>query len=297
MLSDSSHFSKTPKRLNIEIFNLARVVTQMKKLRLIGILVLTAVFLLSLAVVVVLNEKPAGSSTPITYNYEVIKTYPHDPDAFTEGLVFSNNFLYESTGSYGNYGNSSLRRVDLETGQVLQIYHLPDQFFGEGIAIVNNTIVQLTWQSHTGFVYDEESFAILKEFTYPTEGWGLTYDGSQLIMSDGSADLYFLNPQTFARTGQVGVHDNIGPVTNLNELEYINGDIYANIWLQSRIAIINPQTGQVKAWINMTGLQNPPIQDSNSVLNGIAYDANGNRLFVTGKMWPQLFEIKLVPST
>lgn len=266
----------------------------MEKLRLIGILVLTTVFVLGLVVVVTLNEKPAGSSTPINYTYEVIKTYPHDTDAFTEGLVFSNGFLYESTGLYGN---SSLRRVDLETGQVLQTYYLSDQFFGEGIAIVNNTIVQLTWQSHTGFVYDENSFTILKEFTYPTEGWGLTYNGSQLIMSDGSADLYFLDPQTFEKTWQVEVHDNIGPVINLNELEYIHGDIYANIWLQNRIAIINPQTGQVKAWINMTGLQNPAIQDSNSVLNGIAYDAKGNRLFVTGKMWPQLFEIKLVPST
>ena len=266
----------------------------MEKLQLIGILVLTTVFVLSLVVVVTLNEKPAGSSTPINYTYEVIKTYPHDTDAFTEGLVFSNGFLYESTGLYGN---SSLRRVDLETGQVLQTYHLSDQFFGEGIAIVNNTIVQLTWRSHTSFVYDENSFTMLKEFTYPTEGWGLTYNGSQLIMSDGSADLYFLDPQTFEKTWQVEVHDNIGPVANLNELEYIHGDIYANIWLQNRIAIINPQTGQVKAWINMTGLQNPAIQDSNSVLNGIAYDAKGNRLFVTGKMWPQLFEIKLVPST
>jgi len=266
----------------------------MEKLRLIGILVLTTVFVLGLVVVVTLNEKPAGSSTPINYTYEVIKTYPHDTDAFTEGLVFSNGFLYESTGLYGN---SSLRRVDLETGQVLQTYHLSNQFFGEGIAIVNNTIVQLTWQSHTGFVYDENSFTILKEFTYPTEGWGLTYNGSQLIISDGSANLYFLDPQTFEKTGQIEVHDNIGPVTNLNELEYVNGDIYANIWLQTRIAIINPQTGQVKAWINMTGLQNPAIQNSNSVLNGIAYDAKGNRLFVTRKMWPQLFEIKLVPST
>ena len=276
------------------IFDLAKVVTRMKKLRLIGISVLATFFVLCLVMVVILNEKPVGSSTPINYTYEVIKTYPHDSDAFTEGLVFSNGFLYESTGLYGN---SSLRRVDLETGQVLQTHRLPDQFFGEGIAIVNNTIVQLTWQSHSGFVYDENSFTILKKFTYQTEGWGLTYNGSQLIMSDGSANLYFLDPQTFEKTWQIEVHDNIGPVTNLNELEYVHGDIYANIWLQTRIAIINPQTGHVKAWINMTGLQNPTIQDPNSVLNGIAYDAKGNKLFVTGKMWPQLFEIKLVPST
>ena len=266
----------------------------MDKLRLIGVSVLTIVLMLSLVIVVVLNEKPVSSSTPINYTYEVIKAYPHDPDAFTEGLVFSDGFLYESTGLYGN---SSLRRVDLETGQVLQIYHLSDQLFGEGIAIVNNTVVQLTWQSHIGFVYDENSFSTLKEFTYSTEGWGLTYNWSQLIMSDGSANLYFLDPQTFEKTWQVEVHDNIGPVTNLNELEYIHGDIYANIWLQNRIAIVNPQTGQVKAWINMTGLQNPAIQNPNSLLNGIAYDAKGNKLFVTGKMWPQLFEIKLVPST
>jgi glutamine cyclotransferase len=238
------------------------------------------------------NPEPVNSE-PVNYTYSVVSTYAHDPNAFTEGLIFDNGFLYESTGLSGN---STLRRVDLATGDVLQLYSLPDQYFGEGMTLVGDKIIQLTWQSHVGFVYDKYTFELLQNFSYPTEGWGITYDGSQLIMSDGTANLYFLDPVTFQKTGQVQVHDANGPVVRLNELEYINGKVYANIWLENKIAVINPQTGQVEAWIDLSGIIDHQNLDGNSVLNGIAYDANTGRLFVTGKMWPQLFEIKLVPS-
>ena len=175
----------------------------------------------------------------------------------------------------------------------MQQITLPSQYFGEGITIVNNRIIQLTWQSNIGFVYDKDTFMQIANFTYPTQGWGLTYNGSQLIMSDGTDNLYFLNPTTFERTGQIQVHDGTSPVVNINELEYINGDVYANIWMTSQIAIINPQTGQVKAWIDLSGLPAPAYTGDN-VLNGIAYDQQNNRLFVTGKEWPNLYQIQLV---
>jgi glutamine cyclotransferase len=187
-----------------------------------------------------------------------------------------------------------LRSIELQTGRSLQLYSMSNQFFGEGITVFNDKIIQLTWLSHEGFVYDKTSFERVGEFNYSTEGWGITYDGNRLIMSDGTANLYFINPETFERTGQIEVHDNASPVTELNELEYIKGDVYANIWLQEKIAIINPQTGQVKAWIDLTGIQSMVNCSRQDVLNGIAYDADGDRLFITGKRWPQLFEIKLV---
>jgi glutamine cyclotransferase len=174
---------------------------------------------------------------------------------------------------------------------------LPYQDFGEGIAIVNNTIIQLTWQSHIGFIYDKTTFALLGNFSYPTEGWGLTFDGTHLIMSDGSNNLYFLDPTTFQRTGQIQVHDGNTTVVNINELEYINGDVYANIWQTNTIAIINPETGQVKAWIDLTGLPCENTSNPGAVLNGIAYDQKNDRLFVTGKDWPSLYQINLTPQT
>lgn len=263
----------------------------MKKRHLTIILIVTVALVISSAALIIsLNDRPVNT-TPINYTYEVVKVYPHDENAFTQGLVIENGVLYESTGLYGN---SSLRRVDLETGKVLQIYALPNQFFGEGITVFGDRIIQLTWQSQTGFVYDKNSFALLQEFSYPTEGWGITNDGSQLIISDGTATLYFLDPETFEKVGQVEVHDGNNPVTNLNELEYINGEVYANIWREERIATINPQTGQVTGWIDLTGICNQENRDPNSVLNGIAYDAEGGRLFVTGKLWSQLFQIKLI---
>ena len=259
--------------------------------RKIGVVIVTLIIVLPAILFATLNIKPANS-TALHYTYSVVKVYPHGANAFTEGLVFDGGFLYESTGLYGN---SSLRRVDLETGGVLQLLSLQPQYFGEGIAVVGDKIVQLTWQSYVGFVYDKAGFGLLQEFEYPTEGWGLTYDGSRLIMSDGTANLYFLDPVTFQRIGQVAVHDT-GPVNKLNELEYINGTVYANVWREEKIAVINPQNGQVTAWIDLTGIQDLKNQDPNNVLNGIAYDANSNRLFVTGKMWPHIFEIKLIPQ-
>jgi glutamine cyclotransferase len=259
----------------------------MKKRHIAIILVVVVALVISSIILVLLNNR----SVPVNYTYEVVKVYPHDQNAFTQGLVIEKGVLYESTGLYGN---STLRRVDLETGNVMQSYALPAEFFGEGITVFGDRIIQLTWQSHKGFVYDKYSFDLLQEFSYPTEGWGITNDGSQLIMSDGTANLYFLDPETFQKVGQVEVHDGTASVTNLNELEYINGEVYANIWPTNKIATINPQTGQVKAWIDLTGIYTQENNDPNSVLNGIAYDAEGNRLFVTGKMWSQLFEIKLI---
>jgi glutamine cyclotransferase len=263
----------------------------MKRRHIAGVLIVVGALLLSATVLVLMNDEQ-GASGARRYAYNVVNVYPHDEGAFTEGLVFGNGVLYESTGLYGQ---SALRRVELETGKILQSYALPDQFFGEGITIFGDKIIQLTWQSNKGFVYNKESFDLLKEFSYPTEGWGITYDGSRLIMSDGTATLYFLDPETFERVWQIDVYDT-GPVTGLNELECVQGEIYANIWKEEKIVVINPQTGQVKAWIDLTGLRNTGNQGSGNVLNGIAYDAENDRLFVTGKRWPKLFEIELVPS-
>jgi len=233
-----------------------------------------------------------NSNTVPVYMYNVTNVYPHDRNAFTQGLVFEDGFLYEGTGLYGR---SSLRKVELESGEVLQIYELPEQFFGEGITIFEDKIIQLTWKSHVGFVYDKESLESLQQFSYSTDGWGITHDGERLIMSDGTSTLYFLNPETFERIGQIEVFDHRGPVTKLNELEYVEKHIYANIWQTDRIAIISPETGRVVAWIDLTGLlteedRSQPV----NVLDGIAYDAEADRLFVTGKLWPKLFEIELI---
>ncbi len=236
---------------------------------------------------------PTAPLTPTLYTYRVVQPYPHDPQAFTQGLIHHDGQLYEGTGLHGR---SSLRRVALETGEVLQIYNLPDQYFGEGITLYDGKIVQLTWQSEVGFVYDQESFELLQVFHYPTQGWGITHDGQRLIMSDGSATLYFWAPQTFQEIGQVQVHDRGQPVPRLNELEYIQGVVYANVWQTDRIAQIDPETGRVTGWIDLTGLLSLEDQSQADVLNGIAYDAENERLFVTGKLWPKLFEIELIPT-
>ena len=239
-----------------------------------------------------LNSQIPSNTTTINYTFEVVKTFPHDVSAFTEGLVYENGFVFESTGLFGN---STLRKVELKTGETLQFHSLPNEFFGEGITLLGDKIIQLTWKSGRGFVYDKESFGIQQEFIYGGQGWGITHDNNQLIMSNGSAILTFLDPNTFEVTGTLWVHDLDVGVANLNELEFVNGDIYANVWHQNRIAIINLQTGQVKGWIDLTGLYDASNADTENVLNGIAYDADNSRLFVTGKRWPQLFEIKLEP--
>lgn len=238
------------------------------------------------------EEAPVSRNVPV-YSYQIVNVYPHDPEAFTEGLAFRDGCLYEGTGLKGA---SSLRKVELATGSLLKTLPLPSQYFGEGIALFGNRIVQLTWQDHQGFVYDADTFEPLGQFTYPTEGWGLTQDGSRLIMSDGTSRLHFLDPVTFQETGHVDVHDDTGPVTRLNELEFVRGEIYANIWQEDRIARIDPATGTLLGLIDLSGLlASQHVTDPVDVLNGIAFDPQGERLFVTGKLWPKLFEIRLVP--
>ena len=261
------------------------------KIFVIGLLTLTGVFFIYRYS----NLEPSTNSNIIpVYTYKVVNTYPHDRSAFTEGLVFEDGVLYEGTGLHGY---STLRRVKLETGEILQICELPPQFFGEGVTIYGNKIIQLTWQSHIGFVYDKYSFKLLQEFNYPDEGWGITHDGKHLIMSDGTSTLHFLDPETFEEISQIEVSANNIPVTRINELEYIQGEIYANIWQTERIARIDPLTGQVIGWIDLKGILSPE-DDSETVdvLNSIAYDAKNDRLFVTGKFWPKLFEIELIRS-
>lgn len=264
----------------------------MKRLRTAAILTATIILATSLIIYVWLNQTPA-TTTIQQYTYNIVNAYPHDKNAFTQGLVYDNGNLYESTGLHGY---STLRRVELETGTILQIHTLENQYFGEGITIYDNKIIQLTWQSHKAFIYDKETFNPLGEFTYPTEGWGITHNDNNLIMSDGTATLHFLNPDTYQETSTIEAHDDNGPVTQLNELEYINGTIYANIWTQEKIAVINPQNGQIKAYIDLTGITQTENLDANNVLNGIAYDPNQNRLFITGKLWSQLYQITLTPQ-
>ena len=240
-------------------------------------------------------EIPLPNSNIPIYRYKIINTYPHDPNAFTQGLVFENGFLYEGTGLYGC---SSLRKTELETGKILKIRKLSEQFFGEGLSIYKDKVIQLTWQSYIGFVYDKNSFELLQVFNYFHEGWGVTYDGKYLIISDGTAILHFLDPETFEKIGQIEVYAEGISVTGINELEFIDGNIYANIWQTEYIAIISPETGQVTGWIDLKGiLKSEDYYGQVEVLNGIAYDLENKRLFVTGKFWPVLFEIGLCENS
>jgi len=246
------------------------------------------------AVLIAFKLRVGHPDAPTFWRYRVVNTFPHDPQAWTQGLVFEDGFLFEGTGLPGR---SQLRKVELRTGNVLQQRSLRDEFFGEGITIWSSRIIQLTYQSRVGFVYDKESFEPLREFHYPTEGWGLTHDGKRLIMSDGTPMLYFLDPETLERTNRMMVFDGHDPVWGLNELEYVDGLVYANIWPTDRIARIEPASGKVVGWIDMTGLlSQQDRRGSEDVLNGIAYDPAGRRLFVTGKLWSKLFEIKLVAA-
>jgi glutaminyl-peptide cyclotransferase len=223
-----------------------------------------------------------------------VKTYPHDRAAFTQGLEYRDGFLYEGTGMFGR---SSVRKVDLDSGRIIQRYDLPQPFFGEGITVLNQQILELTWESQTGFVYDKSSFRVLRSFNYPGEGWGLTNDGKQIYMSDGSANIRVWDGATLKEIRRITVKDGATPVTQLNELEWVRGEIYANVWQTDRIARISPVDGKVLSWIDLSGiLPKSERPDTEAVLNGIAYDAAGDRLFVTGKLWPKIFEIKLVPK-
>lgn len=238
------------------------------------------------------QRSPAGSLP--NYTYSVVRTYPHDRRAFTQGLQYLDGVLYEGTGLNGE---STIRKVKLETGEVLQSRDLAKEHFGEGITVWKSDLVQLTWQSGLAFVYDRQSFAPKKTFRYSGEGWGLTQDANGLIMSDGTDTLRFLDPVTFAEKRRVKVTALGQPVRNLNELEYVKGEVFANIWLTDMVARIDPQSGRIVGWINLAGLLTPAESKAASavggVLNGIAYDAAGDRLFVTGKLWPKLFEIKI----
>jgi glutaminyl-peptide cyclotransferase len=236
------------------------------------------------------GQKPPGG--PAGYDYRVVNVYPHDRRAYTQGLIFANGFLYEGTGLQGD---SSLRRVRLETGKVLARRSLDRQYFGEGITDWGDSLFQLTWTSHVGFIYDRSSLKLRGTFRYPGEGWGLTHDQKRLIMSDGTPVLRFLDPRSLQETGRLTVRDGVVPVAELNEIEFVRGEIFANVYPTDLIARISPQTGQVTGWIDLRGLL-PEAEKRIPVdaLNGIAYDGRGDRLFVTGKLWPKLFEIKLI---
>jgi glutamine cyclotransferase len=244
------------------------------------------------------------------YTYDVVHSYPHDRFAFTEGLAWDRGILIESTGLKGD---STLRRVNLTTGKVISVRHLADRYFGEGVTVLGTEAIQLTYDSHTGFINDAVSLEPMGTFNYSTMGWGITWDGKNLIMSDGSSTLYFLDPETYREVRRIEVNALEVPVTSLNELEYVHGEIYANVWPTDRIAMISPDTGEVTGWIDLSGLlpeealeqdgrsgivnypENPSGHfDKEDCLNGIAYDQDGGRLFVTGKFWPRLYEIRVV---
>ncbi len=236
----------------------------------------------------------ASAAAP-EYGYRVVHAYPHDPNAFTEGLFYLDGFLYESTGEEGH---SAVRKEELETGKVLLSRAIPPTLFGEGIVAWKDRLYELTWQSQVGFIYDRATLTPFARFSYPGEGWALTRDDKRIIMSDGTPELRFLDPDSLKEIGRIKVTDEGRPVSDINELEYVKGEVYANIWKTNRIARINPASGKVVGWIDLTGLlpanERPPTQEA--VLNGIAYDAKADRLFVTGKMWPKLYEIKLIPK-
>jgi len=244
-----------------------------------------------------LNNRPASElrgkslfEAPV-YGYRVIAAYPHDSQAFTQGLIYRDGFLYESTGLWGR---SSVRKVLLETGEVLQSRALDEQYFGEGLVDWGARLLQLTWRDNVAFVYGIDSFEPEGTFSYEGEGWGITHDHQRLIMSDGTPTLRFRNPETFEELSSISVTDDGAPVWSLNELEFVGSDVYANVWQSDRVAIISPDSGVVVAWIDLSGLLTEEERAAADVLNGIAFDEAGGRLFVTGKLWPRLFHIEVV---
>jgi glutaminyl-peptide cyclotransferase len=249
-----------------------------------------AVFLLQACAGPESSAPVQAQPAPPVYGYEVVREYPHDPEAFTQGLIFRDGYLFESTGQLGR---STLRKVRLETGEVVQHHALPNDIFGEGLTDWGSQLIQLTWVTNIAFAYDLASFKELRRFNYAGEGWGITHDGTRLIMSDGTPNLRFLDPSTFSEQSRLNVRDHNGSVDDLNELEFVKGSVYANVWLTERLAIIAPDSGRVTAWVDLTGLRQRQGAPGDDVLNGIAYDAAGDRLFVTGKLWPKLFEIRL----
>ena len=247
-------------------------------------------FLITGAAIVAQTKTASKGPTAPILRPEVVKAYPHDRGAFTQGLFFMEGQLWEGTGLEGR---SSLRRVELETGKVVQKHDIGPQYFGEGLAPFGNQLFELTWKDGLMFVYDKTTFALQKVFRYTGEGWGLTTDGKQMIMSDGTSSLRFLDPKNMTKVSTLKVTDGDREVSQLNELEYIKGEIWANVWQTNLIARVDPKTGRVKSWLNLTGILSPLESGGTDVLNGIAYDAKGDRIFVTGKLWPKLFEIKV----
>jgi len=228
---------------------------------------------------------------PKTFGYKVINSYPHDRGAFTQGLFYDNGVLFEGTGEPNE---SSLREVQLETGKVVRLLNINPELFGEGITLYKSEIYQVTWTSKVGFVYDKATFKLRNKIFYQTEGWGLTTIGDHIVLSDGTNVIYFYEPESFTVVSRIEVYDNREKVDSLNELEYINGEIWANIWMTDRIARIDPGSGKVLGYINLKGILNDSETDTSvSVLNGIAFDKERNRIFVTGKNWPKLFEISI----
>lgn len=239
------------------------------------------------------DEPPAKEQPAPQYTFRIVNDYPHDTSAFTQGLLFHGGYLYEGTGQHGQ---SELRQIDLETGEILQRRKLNDSLFGEGIALLDDKLYQLTWLSQRALVWDLTTFDSLGAFRLPTQGWGLTTDGQSLIVSDGTANLYYRDPVTFEQTKMLEVRDHIGAVVALNELEWIDGEIWANVWRWNFLIRISPESGKVIGWVRLSGLI-PATEGTHEdgVLNGIAYDSTGNRLFVTGKNWPHLYEIEVIP--
>ena len=234
----------------------------------------------------------SGMAEAPVWSYRVVEAFPHRTDAFCQGLVYHDGVLYEGTGLFGK---SSLRKVELKTGKVLQEVRLADEIFGEGIAILGDQLYQLTWKNRVGLVFDLKTLECRGKFRLEGKGWGLTTDGTHLIMSDGSSTLRFLSPETFEVVKTLNVRDGRRRVDQLNELEYIDGRIFANVYQTNYIAIISAETGEVSAWIDLSGLRPASTRfNPDAVLNGIAYDPEGKRLFVTGKLWPRLFHIRLV---
>lgn len=245
-----------------------------------------------LCVVVAADETPPP---PAEYGYRVVESFPHDPEAFTQGLLFRDGRLLESTGGYGA---STLREVDLETGRVLRERRLGEGLFGEGLALVRDRLVQLTWREGVGFVYDARTLRTVGSFAYEGEGWGLASDGERVVMSDGTATVRFLDPATFEESSRIQVAGPEGPVAGLNELELVGGVLYANVWRTDRIAMIDPENGRLRGWLDLAGIL-PVVfrRETTAELNGIAHDPATGRLFVTGKRWPRLFEIELVAAS
>ena len=240
------------------------------------------------------DSHQSHATRPPEYTFKVVHAFPHDPNAFTQGLAYRDGFLYEGTGLNGR---SSLRKVRLETGEIVQRIELAPEFFGEGVTLLKNEVVQLTWQSQVGFVYNLSDFHLLRRFSYSGEGWGLTTNGRDVFMSDGTSQIRVLDPSTLAEKRRIKVRDGDTAIDQLNELEFVDGEIFANVWQTDRIARISPQSGKVVGWIDLRGLMNPVYRlEAGAVLNGIAYDSQGKRLFGTGKLWPNIFEIKVVPK-